>query len=323
MKNRIEATNLAIVVNNGNYKYMIDLKTGSKIRVVPEPPALPDYPETVDLKITNTCFGACPWCHENSIPTATPTDRMRLQELLYTFPGGIEVAIGGGDPVEFPHLAEALHILKRGNNIPSLTVNARTLSLNADKLRPILSDNLIYGLGISVTAPRDIQPELQDILSYKHTVLHVIAGITSHVSLEKMLQKYTELTGRKAKVLILGYKYFGRGGALSETARMNIQNKIQALQVWLSSYFSGEIDSAELISFDTRGVSQLNIERLAGKNFAPHYMGDDGEFSMYINAHEKYASISSASQKTVKMEDTDTLKSLFTKVKTVGQYGGY
>ena len=227
MQNRIEATDLAIIVNNGNYKYMLDLETGSKVRVVPEPPALPEYPETVDLKITNTCFGACPWCHESSTPKAPATDWERLQKLLYTFPGGVEVAIGGGDPIEFPFLEEALKILIDKKNVPSITVNTRTLAFNADRLLSILEKDLVYGLGISVSSPGEITEEIKDVLAYKHSVLHVIAGIVSPVGLEKILDKYSSIVGRPAKVLILGYKDFGRGKIQAQETRINVKNKTE------------------------------------------------------------------------------------------------
>ena len=315
MQTRVESTKRAILVTNGNYKYMLDLKTGSKIRVVPEPPALPPFPETVDLKVTNKCFGACPWCHENSTPHARETNWDKLRELLYTFPGGVEVAIGGGDPVEFPHLKAALQILLEAQNIPSLTVNTRTLLANADRLRPLMVENLFYGLGISVSSAKDIDEKLKDIFSYDKAVLHVIAGITSHVVLGQILEKYERLVGRPAKVLILGYKDFGRGKITNQAAEITIKNKIKGLQDWLKDYFSGKDVGAELISFDTRGVRQLEVEKLAGSGFSRNYMGDDGEFSMYINAHEEYASISSACEKLVPFREKATLQSLFEEIR--------
>lgn len=51
---------------NGNYRVSIDLKTGTKIRKNDLDFFEPEYPESMDVKITNCCDMGCKFCLKSS-----------------------------------------------------------------------------------------------------------------------------------------------------------------------------------------------------------------------------------------------------------------
>ena len=52
---------------NGNYSVKI-YDDGTKIRENDFNFFEPEYPESMDMKITNACDMMCPFCHEASVP---------------------------------------------------------------------------------------------------------------------------------------------------------------------------------------------------------------------------------------------------------------
>ena len=62
-----------VTYKNGNYRVMIDLKTGTKIRENNLDFFRADFPESMDIKICNKCDMGCPMCHENSTPDGEGT----------------------------------------------------------------------------------------------------------------------------------------------------------------------------------------------------------------------------------------------------------
>ena len=51
-----------VKVKNGNYMMFIDLETGTKIRKNDLDFFEPEYPESMDVKITNCCDMGCKFC---------------------------------------------------------------------------------------------------------------------------------------------------------------------------------------------------------------------------------------------------------------------
>jgi len=79
-------------------------------------------------------------------------------------------------------------------------------------------------------------------------------------------------------VLILGYKWFGGGlGGDGKLINVNIGQ-------W--KYFIIDcMHRAKHIAFDNLALEQLRIkEQIPADVWDKHYMGDDGKFSMYIDA---------------------------------------
>ena len=88
---------------NGNYKVQI-LSDGTKIRYTKDNAFKPEFPESIDVKITDYCDMGCAYCHELSTPKGKHANLDILLEVLKPLLPGTELAIGGGNPLFHPNL---------------------------------------------------------------------------------------------------------------------------------------------------------------------------------------------------------------------------
>lgn len=274
---------------NGN-TFVTIYSDGTKVREYEGIP-LPEYPETIDIKITNACDLGCGWCHEESTVDGNHADLNALYEQLKELPKGIEIAIGGGNALSHPDLSAFLVKVKRLGLIANLTVNQGHIKKDHALIKGFLFTELIKGLGISRSNPsQDIMQEIMDLKkSTNNIVYHVICGLTDINIFDKILEQ-----DNKAKILILGYKDFGRGTAY-RVHRHFIDENIWKWSMLLPAYF-GKC----LLSFDNLAIEQLDVRRFFTKErWETFYMGDDFNFSFYIDAVEqKYAPTSRSSIRT-------------------------
>lgn len=275
-------TKLASYVN-GDYQVTI-FTDGTKEREWDETkPCKPNFPESIDVKITNYCDLNCPYCHEDSTTKGNHGDLDGLLEILKDLPPGIELAIGGGNPLDYPNLKDYLIRLKEMGFIVNLTVNQRHISKFQDMIKDFISSKLIYGLGISLINTNDL--ELIKSLGSDHIVFHLIAGVNSVDIVPKIAEGY----GR-VNILVLGYKDFGRGVKRSPGVS-------KCLKEWYQKV--GDLFQIVNISFDNLAIDQLKVKRLISESWWNKlYMGDDFSFSMYIDCIEKtYAPTSRSSDR--------------------------
>ena len=266
-----EMDNVLCSYQNGNVKVII-LNDGTKIREFEDTPNI-DHMESVDVKVTNYCDLGCPFCHEESTTSGKHADLERLKLILEELPAGIELAIGGGNPLSHPYILDFLIWCKNRGFICNMTMNQLHLNLYKQLLLDILSDNLIKGLGISI-ANNDytIIKELQDISD--NIVFHVIAGVNKLNVLDELCElKY-------CKVLVLGYKTYGRGIRYYSKTVQFIMN------AW--NYRLREYVGKCIISFDNLAIEQLDVQKwFTSDGWSKFYMGDDFTFTMYIDAVEQ------------------------------------
>ena len=295
---------------NGNYDVRI-YSDGTKVRDIDdeEPGFLPEFPESIDLKITNKCGMGCPFCHENSTPDGKHGDIMHLP-FIKTLHPYTEVAIGGGDPLSHPDLVPFLSELRELQVLPNITVNAVQFMENHGLLQTLAERKLLYGIGVSYTRPEDVDIEefINAVKPLKNAVIHVINGVISR----EMLQN---LKDNDLKILILGYKDFRRGSdfwQLYEASDVQKQEELYELLPTMvkEGWFS-------CISFDNLAIEQLDVKRLMSKKmWKKFYMGNDGEFTMYVDAvNEKYA-VSSVSEE--RCDLCDSIDEMFANI----QYRG-
>lgn len=220
------------------------------------------FPENIDIKITNYCDLGCPFCHENSTTAGKHWDIDRLLPILKQLPKGVEFAIGWGNPLSHPELPKLLKELKSSWYIPNLTVNVAHFG----QLTPEILQ-YIYGLGISYGngIPESITPD-----TYEHIVIHTIAGVHSTGQIHSLLERWF-------KVLILWYKNYWRGKTyLSDKIRDSI-NDLRT-HIW-------ELLTEGFLSFDNLALEQLNVRRFfTPQTRAERYMWDEGTFTMYLDA---------------------------------------
>ena len=277
--------NLLAHYKNGNYVVRL-FSDGTKIRVTLDDDFDSVFPESIDIKITNYCDMNCPMCHEMS----NISGRHGNLDLpfLNTLNPGTELAIGGGNPLSHPDLVSFLNRMKDKGIICNLTVNQKHFINNTDLLEKLINDRLIYGLGISIINDSYLDDIIKFASIYKNTVIHIIAGIID----EKLL---TKLYDKNLKLLILGYKEFGRG---INYYNEDVKNKLE----YLKNNITDIGKHFYILSFDNLAISQLDMKnKISKSDYEKYYMGDDGNFTMYIDLVNEEFSLSSVTKKRYKL----------------------
>ena len=292
---------LGTYVNGNTIVAMYD--DGTKVRYTKdgESPA-PEYPESMDLKITNCCDLGCPMCAEQSSPDGShaPLDI----PLIKSIHPHTELAIGGGNPLSHPQLSAFLHYMDFRNVICNLTVNAVHFMDNIARLKELCDRKLIHGLGISVptAVPDGLIPALTD---FPNAVVHTIAGVTPWAV-------YEALADHDLNLLILGFKAKGNGWSYFNNDALRVVQSACDLRHNLLNLRH----RFKAVAFDNLAVTQLALrDLLSPDEFDELYMGDDGEFTMYIDLVTGRYGKSSTHELT--KIDADTVSELFQKLKAV------
>ena len=116
-----------------------------------------------------------------------------------------------------------------------------------------------------------------------------------------------KLYGKNLKLLILGYKDFRRG----EAAHTEITDKRMAeMYDELPDMFR----HFTTVSFDNLALKQLDVRRfVSDREWKSFYMGDDGQFTMYIDMVKREFAKSSVS--TERFPITDDIAEMFKEVR--------
>lgn len=290
---------LGTYVNGNTIVAMYD--DGTKVRYTKdgETPA-PEYPESMDLKITNCCDLGCPMCAEQSSPDGTHADLN--DSLLDSIKPYTELAIGGGNPLAHPDLNNFLHRMQNQSVICNLTVNAVHFLNNIQFLKMLCNQRLIHGLGISVptAVPDGLIERLKD---FPNAVVHTIAGVTPWTV-------YEALADHDLNLLILGFKAKGNGWKYFYNDALHVTQSVCDLRHNLLNLRH----RFKAVAFDNLAVTQLSLrELLSHDEFNELYMGDDGEFTMYIDlVAGKYGKSSTHELRDI---DAGTVTELFQKLK--------
>ena len=291
-----------VTYKNGNCTVSIDTETGTKVREFDSPPE-PVYPESIDLKITNFCDLNCPYCHEKSTVHGEDADLDSMFSLLEPLPAGAEISIGGGNALSHPKLTDFLVKLRTKGLISNITVNALHLDSYKRHIQHLQKTTLIHGLGISYNKRVDLTPFITP-----NVVIHLVLGVHTVDDLIELTNKHANL-----KVLLLGYKNKGRGILHKLTNQDAIEDNIYQWYTNIFKFF--KLDGLTL-SFDNLALDQLDINRFFEEDeWNKFFMGDDGQFTMYIDGVNNEFAVSSTSLERHKIEPTSTIQSIFSKVR--------
>ena len=151
-------------------------------------------------------------------------------------------------------------------------------------INKLVGENLVKGIGVSLKkADNDF---IERIQQFPNAVIHIINGIATK-------EQILALSNHNLKILILGYKRLRRGIDYDINNGILINNN----QKWLYSNIQQILYGFKIISFDNLALEQLNIRRLLSEDeWERYYMGDDGEFTFYIDmVEQKFAKSSTAS----------------------------
>lgn len=276
---------------NGNYNVAI-FDDGTKIRYNDLDCLIPEFPESMDMKISNYCPFNCPMCHEKSSEDGE-YGKILHHPFIKTLHSGTELALGGGAVTYHPDLIPFLEELKEQGVLPSITINQR--EWEETKIDYLINNQLIYGLGVSFT---NVDDEVWDkILSYPNAVVHLIAGYHSRDVFEYFANK-------GAKILILGYKNWGRGEDYFKNYSNQIMVRMRELKEILPTLFT----RCKVVSFDNLSIKQLDIRTVIGEEkWKEFYMGDDGQYTMYVDMVKQECAKSSTSPDRFPLSEFDNL----------------
>lgn len=288
---------------NGNT--LVELhEDGTKIRTTPddERPS-PLYPESIDLKITNYCDMGCQMCHEMSTKLGQHADLLDISRYLIdeVQHAGMELAIGGGNPMSHPQFDIFLHNLGQHGFVPNVTMHHRHLQDRNTvlKLKKLQEQGSLYGIGIS-GGPATYASGVLD-----NVVYHVIAGYDN----PELMAEIKEETGTR-KFLVLGYKHKGRGDRYYEKDPNVVDYQLWKWKTRIPLFFEGYD-----LSFDNLGIEQLDMRRFFDQErWDELYMGNEGSYTMYIDGVNQVYSISSTETETYPLTN---IKDDFLNVRTI------
>jgi hypothetical protein len=182
-----------------------------------------------------------------------------------------------------------------------MTVNQIHFERHQDMIRDLVDRGLIFGLGISLKEPTEEFITL--VKSYPNAVIHVINGILSPSDVEM-------LADNGLKMLILGYKQLRRGEDWYNTDHENIVLR----QMWLHENIEEMLNHFEVVSFDNLAIKQLDVKRLMSEEeWNEFYMGDDSEFTFYLDLVE--GTFGKNSLATERHQIADSIDDMFDKIR--------
>lgn len=274
---------------NGNYSVKI-YDDGTKLRYTNDDEFIAEFPENIDLKVTNYCDAGCLYCHEDSTRAGRHSYPFPSFKFFDSLRPHTELAIGGGNPLSYPDLAKFLRAMKERNIICNITINQIHFEKSWAYINFLSKAGLVKGIGVSVIKPTD---KLLSLVEHtNNAVFHTILGIQTLDDFYRISKN-----NKKFKVLILGYKNFRRG-SLYKNKYIDINTtKLASKIMELKSDF-------QVLSFDNLAIEQLDLKSKVSKaEWKMYYMGDDGNHTMYIDLVNQRFARNSTSEKTYKLLD--------------------
>lgn len=249
---------------------------------------VPEFPELIDLKITNMCDHGCKFCFMDSNMKGRHADIDFLLSVIAqcgdATKGGhrVEFSIGGGNILLYPELETLLKQMHVKGHIVNVTIKSDDCKkiINDDKLMNIF-DNYVDGIGVSVESVDDVKilenfyEKINKNISRKYIVAHLIP---EYLGVETTNAISTYLRSSKAYIpsLFLGYKENGRGATQKHTEFT--KDELRSL---FDGYYSISVDT----TFANRYFWWIK-DNFSYKNTITRM---EGEYSMYIDGVTKTA----------------------------------
>ena len=282
---------------NGNYIVSL-YEDGTKIRETEDNDFIPAFSECCDVKITDKCDGGCAFCYEGCTANGQHGD-LNAEFLNHMHPY-TELAINGND-LTHPDLIPFLKRMKEQKVVVSMTVNQKHFERNYDFIKNLSMTGLIHGVGISLS---EATPDfIKMVKSIPNSVIHVINGIITP-------EDVNMLADNDLKMLILGYKRLRRG----EEYYANEEENILVNQQWMKDHIAEVVDRFRVVSFDNLSIKQLDVRRLlTDEEWEEFFMGEDSEFTFYIDLVEKKFGKNSLA--TERFDLMDNIDDMFNKIR--------
>lgn len=268
-----------------------------------------EFPNNIDIKISDKCYTGCKYCHEGSTASGCVPD---LSEIKFfdTLRPFTEVALGGGDVFLNLSIQNLLKKLYERKVIVNITVHQNQFLYNYDIIKSFYKKGYIKGIGISYVDgfknKIDREKFFLKVNNFPTSVIHLINGIFNEI-------QFNYLKDRDLNAIILGYKSLRRGESYAEDNSENILYN----QKWLKYNLEEVIGGFRAISFDNLALDQLNVKSKLGKEWDLLYQGVDGKESgtMYIDCVKGEFAVSSTSFPRFKL--LDNVDDMYKKVKEI------
>ena len=285
---------------NGNYDVIL-FEDGTKIRHNNLDNLTPSFAESIDCTITTKCDGGCEYCYLGCNVNGVHADLN--QPFFDTLHRGQELALNGND-LTHPELVGFLTRMKEKGVICNLTVNQKHFLRYPNHLKALVDADLIHGVGISLTDSSD-ERLYKELKRFPNAVIHTIDGLLTKEDIDNMSDK-------DIKMLILGYKIIGRGVDYWRDHMLDIRRNIK--------YLGDNIDEIAkhfaVVSFDNLSLQHLDMKsKLSEKEWDALYMGDEGQYTFFIDAVNKKFAVSSLTEE--KYDLMDSVDDMFRKVREV------
>ena len=265
---------------NGNYNVVL-FEDGTKVRYNKLDNLTPDFAESIDCNITYKCDGGCEFCYLGCTPMGKHADLS--QPFFDTLHSGQELALNGND-LSHPDLENFLIRMKDQGVICNITVNQMHFIKHINKIRHLVNNGLVCGIGVSLSDSSD-KTFYKYIEEFPNVVVHVIDGLLTQYDIDN-------LSNKNLKLLILGYKVLGRGDDFYFEHKDEILGNIS----YLKDNLNEMCNKFDVISFDNLAIKHIELQKYFNDDdWMYSYMGDDGEFTFYIDAVGKKFSVSSMS----------------------------
>lgn len=298
-----------VMYQNGTYFVHLN-SDGVQTTVDPKGLFESSFPDTVDLKVTDYCDAGCFYCHENSKKSGKHANLENLIEILTPFETGVELAIGGGNPLDWPDLDAFLDWAKN-RFVCNMTVNSKHLNKEGTlvRLKTLQRSGLLNGIGVSLPAQKIKMSDKRFGVDLKNTVGHLIPGMIMPVQIDQIIR---ELRASKEDqlyfkhYLLLGFKTIGRGKSVDQDkVDVNIEYFKRKLPRFIMYLQARGIK----LSFDNLAIEQLNVKNIIRPEvWNTRFMGEDGTRSMFIDAVEETSAKSSTSTERVNWLNTHPLE---------------
>ena len=232
-----------------------------------------EYPENLDVKITDCCDMGCKMCHEGSTPDGKHGNIMAAIGWVNTLKPYTEIALGGGNIFTHPDLLDFLDKLYYQHVFVNITVNQKHFMDNINLIRYLVMHDRIRGIGVSLIDPSEAF--FTAIKEFPNLVIHVIAGVLDEHRLQVLMEH-----GKDLKILILGYKKLRRGNEYYSQYDRDVDWNIGMLERDLSLMF----DNFKIVSFDCLAIEQLHVkDHLPKQIWDVFFQGEDGTMTFYID----------------------------------------
>lgn len=277
---------------NGNYQVIL-FPNGTKVRYNDEDNLTPDFAESIDVTITKYCDNNCPYCYMGCSESGKH-GKILNKKFLDSIPCGTEIAINGND-LSHPDLTEFLIYLKNRGVIVNITVSQEHFLKKFSLLKGWQDAGLIHGIGVSYHYFD--YALIQKSRKVRNLVFHIVIGVVDFNDVRKL----KSMRGR-IKVLFLGYKTSGRGDSYLGSDITGFYknfleyfNHISDLHTWFST-----------VCYDNLAIRQLNIREYVNKSdWDRLFLGEDGQYSYYIDLVDGEYGISSFDSERYSLKDID------------------